>query len=124
MEETMKEAPVTITANELAHSLRAGSIDEIWNALTDEYFTGEMIPGSRRVPVDQVGREVARSGLARDRAIVVYCSGKTCPNSRQAAEKLIALGFTRVRLYEGGLEDWKQGGRGVELLRVPAAVNG
>ena len=117
----MADVPGTITIDELARGLRDGSIGELWNALTDEYFTGEMIPGSRRVPVDRVGREVRESGLAKDAPIVVYCSGPTCPNSRQAAEKLIALGYTQVRFFEGGLEEWKRAGRGVELLPVPAA---
>jgi len=116
----MKHALVTITTDELVQGLRDGSIGELWNTLTDEYFTGEMIPGSRRAPVDRIGREVAGSGLSKDTPIVVYCSGRTCPNSRQAAEKLVAFGFTRVRVYEGGLEEWKQAGRGVELLRAPA----
>jgi rhodanese-related sulfurtransferase len=103
-----------VSATELAERLRTGTVAEFWNALTDAYFTGELIPGSRRVPVDQVGREVARTGLAKDTPIVVYCSGPACPNSRQAAEKLIAFGFTDVTLFEGGLEEWKGAGYGVE----------
>jgi rhodanese-related sulfurtransferase len=30
-----------------------------------------------------------------------------------AAEKLVALGFTNVTLFEGGLEAWKGSGRSV-----------
>jgi len=104
----------TISATELAERLRAGTAREVWNALTDAYFTGELIPGSRRVPVDQVGREVTRAGTAKDTPIIVYCSGPTCPNSRQAAEKLVAFGFTDVTLFEGGLEEWKSAGLPVE----------
>lgn len=114
----MADAPTTITVDELARGLSDGSIAELWNALTDEYFTGEMIPGSRRVPVDRVGREVANSELAKDTAIVVYCGGPSCPQSRAAAEKLLSLGYTRVRLFEGGLEEWKRSGRGLETLPV------
>jgi rhodanese-related sulfurtransferase len=91
---------------------------QFWNALTDDYFKGEMIPGSRRVPVDSVGREVAQSGIADDTEIIVYCSGPTCPQSRAAAEKLTKLGFTNVALYEGGLEQWKAAGLQIERLPV------
>jgi len=105
-----------ISATQLAERLRAGEVAEFWNALTDAYFTGEMIPGSRRVPVDQVGREVAQTGLAKDTPIVVYCIGPACPNSRQAAEKLVAFGFTDVTVFEGGLEEWKEAGYGVETV--------
>ncbi len=89
---------------------------QFWNVLTDDYFTGEMIPGSRRVPLDKVGREVAESGLAKDAEIVVYCSGPACPQSHAAAEKLTALGFTNVSLFKGGLEEWKAAGLAVDRI--------
>jgi rhodanese-related sulfurtransferase len=109
----MSTVPI-ITVDALTQRLAAGSVVELWNVLTDDYFTGEMIPGSRRVPLDQVGREIATSRLARDTAIVVYCSGPRCPQSRAAAEKLVTLGFTEVRAFEGGLEAWKAAGQRVE----------
>jgi rhodanese-related sulfurtransferase len=46
----------------------------------------------------------------------------TCPNSRDAATKLATLGFTDVRLFEGGLEAWTASGRGVEILRRASAA--
>jgi rhodanese-related sulfurtransferase len=114
----MSQVPI-ISLDQLARALQSGPPRELWNVLTDEYFSGEMIPGSRRVPLDRVGREVAESGIAKDSAIVTYCSGPTCPQSKAAAEKLIALGFTNVRAFEGGLEAWKAAGR---LLEVPSEV--
>jgi rhodanese-related sulfurtransferase len=104
----------TVTAielDELTTRLREGSVAAFWNVLTDEYFTGELIPGSRRVPLDRVGREIASSRLPKDTAIVTYCSGPSCPQSRAAAEKLATLGYTKVRAFEGGLSAWKEAGR-------------
>jgi rhodanese-related sulfurtransferase len=111
----------TITTEELRERLSGGGALQFWNVLTDEYFHGEMIPGSRRVPLDQVGREVAGAGLAKDAEVVVYCAGPQCPQSRYAAEKLEGLGFSNVRAYEGGLEEWKQAGHDIE--RVAAAAH-
>ncbi len=111
-----------IDTDELANLLRSGSLDEFWNVLTIEYFTGELIPGSRWVPLDTVGRESRARHLDRGTRIVVYCSGKSCPNSRDAATKLATLGFTEVRLFEGGLEAWTASGRGVEVLRRQSAA--
>jgi rhodanese-related sulfurtransferase len=108
--------PRIITVDQLATTLRAGDYDEFWNVLTTDYFGGEMIPGSRWVPVDRVGREVTARSLDKDSRILVYCSGLSCPNSRDAGAKLATLGFTNVRVFEGGLEAWKAGGRGVEVL--------
>jgi rhodanese-related sulfurtransferase len=92
----------------------------VWNVLTDEYFTGELIPGSRRVPVDRLGEALRRSTLAKAAAIVVYCAGPSCPQSRQAADKLVAFGYTNVTVYEGGLEAWRAAGHGVVGTGQPA----
>lgn len=114
-------APRSITADELARAIAQGEMTECWNVLTDDYFTGEMIPGSRRVPVDHVAREVKNTGLAPDTPIAVYCSGPACPQSGAAGEKLAMLGFTNVRVFEGGLPEWKESGRAVEPASSPVA---
>jgi rhodanese-related sulfurtransferase len=88
--------------------------------LTDDYFTGELIPGSRRLPLDQLVQGVRASGAAKDAHIVVYCSGPACPQSRAAAEKLATLGFTNVHAFEGGLQEWKAAGHDVERLEAVA----
>ena len=99
-----------ISLDELTTELQLGKIDQFWNVLTDRYFDGTLIPGSRRVPLDQVGREVAGGAIPWDAAIVVYCANYDCPQSAQAVEKLRAFGYTNVRAYEGGLEEWAQSG--------------
>lgn len=99
-----------ITTEALAARLAVAAPFHFWNVLTDDYFHGEFIPGSQRLPSDRIGKEVARLALAKDAEIVTYCAGPTCPQSRQAAEKLIALGYTNVRAYEGGVEAWKGAG--------------
>ena len=103
----------TITTPQVAQRINDDVGVHVWNVLTDDYFKGELIPGSRRVPVDRLGEAVRRSTLAKDASIVVYCQGVHCPSSRQAAEKLAAFGFTRVEAYEGGLDEWKQAGFGI-----------
>ena len=47
-------------------------------------------------------------------AIVTYCSNAACPNSGQVAAKLSALGYTNVRKYREGIEDWVEAGLPVE----------
>ena len=108
-----------ITIHHLVELLKRRAIEECWNVVSDDDFTGELIPGSRRVPIDRIGRESTR--LPRDTAIVVYCSDAKWPVSKYAATELEALGFTNVRVFDGGLAAWKASGRGVEtLLRLVA----
>ena len=103
----------TISTDELSTRFAHDVGLHVWNVLTDEWFKGELIPGSRRVPADRLGEAVRRSTLAKDARIVVYCAGPSCPASRQAAEKLSVFGYTHVEAYEGGLEEWKKAGLGV-----------
>ena len=109
-----------ITINHLVELLKRRAIEEFWNVMSDDDFTGELIPGSRRVPSDRIVREAAR--LPRDVAIVVYCSNARSPSSKAAATELTVLGFRNVRVFEGGLTAWMASGRGVETLIRPAAV--
>jgi rhodanese-related sulfurtransferase len=50
------------------------------------------------------------AGLAKDREIVVYCGEVNCDLSLRVAEKLQALGFTRVMAYVEGFRAWDQAG--------------
>ena len=112
----------TISTQELEERLQQVTSLEFWNVLTDEWFKGEMIPGSRRVPLDTVGREVHDKNLPKDAEVIVYCGGPKCPQSRMAAEKLQTFGYTNVRAYEGGIEEWKELGHKVETVGQPVAA--
>jgi rhodanese-related sulfurtransferase len=112
----------TISTEQLQERLKHGNGLHFWNVLTDGYFKGEMIPGSRRVPLDTIGREVSNAKSPKDAEIIVYCGGPTCPQSLQAAQKLTDLGYTNVKAYEGGLEEWKNAGNQVEHLEQASAA--
>lgn len=118
---TPSAAPRRIELAELVDRLGESSRPELWNVLTDDYFTGELIPGSRRVPLDTVVRTARAERRERDAEWVVYCSGPDCPQSRLAAEKLAAAGYSNVRFFEGGLAAWKGSGRPVVANAAVAA---
>jgi len=81
----------------------------LWNVLTKEYYKPEAnIPGSKWIPVDTLTEKVANAMSKKDDVIVTYCGGLKCPASKQAAEKLVSLGFTHVSAFEGGLESWTE----------------
>ena len=112
----------TITVEQLAEALESNAVAELWNVLTDDYFTGEMIPGSRRLPLDRIVYGVRALRVAADAPIVVYCSGPACPQSGAAAAKLATLGYTNVQALEGGLQAWTEAGHAVEPVAVAAAA--
>jgi rhodanese-related sulfurtransferase len=50
----------------------------------------------------------------KDALIVAYCGGPGCEAWRKAADKLHALGYTNVRHYKGGIQEWKTSKQPVE----------
>lgn len=68
-----------------------------------EYMSGHLV-GAQSIDVtDAAAWNFRTSGLDPDLPTVLYCSAAPC--SQQAAEKLLALGFTQV--YDlGGIWDW------------------
>jgi rhodanese-related sulfurtransferase len=115
----MNDVRVLSTA-ELQQGLDRDSGLHILNVQTDQFFAGELIPGSRRIALDRLEDGVKE--LPKDAEIVTYCAGPACSQSTQAAQKLTELGYTNVRAYTDGLEGWKAAGREtVALQPVPAA---
>jgi len=78
---TEPAAVKTISTQEIRQRLESKRPVEFWNVLTDEWFKGENIAGSRRVPLDKVGNEVRSTHLPKNTEIVVYCGGPKCPHS-------------------------------------------
>lgn len=64
--------------------------------------------------VNLVAEDVAALAPAllpdRSAPIVTYCSGTTCPNSQAVATRLEKLGYTNVRQYRDGIQDWVEAG--------------
>ena len=54
----------------------------------------------------------------KDALIVTYCSNTACQTSRIAAEKLAKLGYTNVRRYEEGKQDWDEAGLELEVMAL------
>ena len=68
----------------------------------DEYQAGH-IPGAINIPNETIGSEALPQLPDKDQAILVYC--RSGNRSKQASEKLAALGYTQV-LEFGGILDW------------------
>jgi rhodanese-related sulfurtransferase len=83
-------------------------------ALPEQYFAKEHIPGAIRVDFEELEAQAPERLPDKDAAIVTYCASLTCRNSEIAANKLVALGYTNVREYAEGKADWIEAGLPVE----------
>ena len=69
----------------------------------DEYAAGH-IPNAINVPNESIGTSEIPELPDKDQLIMVYCrSGR---RSKEAAEKLVKLGYTNIVEF-GGILDWK-----------------
>jgi rhodanese-related sulfurtransferase len=74
-------------------------------------YAAQHIPGSMNIP--QGEERLFEARFDKDKTIIVYCASFDCPASGRVAKELTQRGFTTVYDYEGGLLDWKAGGKPV-----------
>ncbi|GAA4532311.1 MULTISPECIES: rhodanese-like domain-containing protein [Nonomuraea] len=98
-----------ITRDELKAAIDAGTVTVV-DALGGEYHAKRHLPGAIALVREDVDRLAPALLPDLDAAIVTYCSNPACPNSGQVADRLTALGYTDVRKYREGIEDWTDAG--------------
>ena len=67
----------TLTTKELQQRLKQGDKLEFWNVQTSPFFAGDLIPGSRRMPLNSLDRDA--TAVAKDAEIITYCGGPPMP---------------------------------------------
>jgi rhodanese-related sulfurtransferase len=90
-------------------------------ALPASYFDDAHLPGARNLPHDSDDATIAAVLPDRDATVVVYCSNLACQNSTILSRRLAQLGYTDVREYEAGKEDWIGEGLPVESTAMITA---
>jgi rhodanese-related sulfurtransferase len=103
----------TITRAELRDLIEANAVTVV-EALPAQYHEDSHLPGAINIPHTEV-RDLALELLPdKDAPIVVYCANLPCPNSGIATHVLRKLGYTDVRDYEEGKDDWREAGLPLE----------
>ena len=94
-----------VTRDELRAEIDAGTVTVV-DALGGDYYASQHLPGAIALVEAELGALAPQLLADRAAAIVTYCSNPACGNSQRVAEKLVALGYTNVRKYREGIEDW------------------
>jgi rhodanese-related sulfurtransferase len=99
----------TISREEVKAGIDAGTLTLV-DALPESYYAQQHLPGALNLVADNV--DTRADGLLPDKAaaIVTYCSNPACANSGQVAAKLEQLGYTNLRKYAEGIQDWVEAG--------------
>jgi rhodanese-related sulfurtransferase len=111
-----------ITRDELHEAIDAGTVTVV-DALGDGYYAQQHLPGALNLVEDDVAARASALLPDRDAAIVTYCSNAACGNSQAVAHRLEQLGYTNVRKYREGIQDWGEAGLPTES-GVPSASRG
>ena len=75
----------------------------ILDVRTPEEFAEKHIPGALNIPNETIGTAEIPELPDKDQLILVYC--RSGNRSKQASEKLVALGYTNIVEF-GGINDW------------------
>lgn len=95
-----------LIANQQGHTL----ID----ALPAGYYAQQHLPGAVNLVEADVAALAADLLPDKKATVVTYCSNEACPNSKAVARRLEALGYTDVRTYAAGIQDWVESGNPIE----------
>lgn len=114
----MEAALSHVTREELWGKIERREDFALVDALAPISFAASHLPGAISMPPETVDGRAARLIPDRDTAIVVYCSSSTCESSVTVGLRLIALGYTDVRHYSEGKQDWADAGLPLEGGRV------
>lgn len=91
-----------ITAEEAMNMMEEGKVTIVDVRTREEYNSGH-IKNAMLVPVEQIGEDSLEELPDKKAVLLVYCrSGR---RSRQAADKLVELGYEQVYDF-GGIIDW------------------
>lgn len=102
-----------ISRDELKSLIDTDAVTVI-DALPASYYDQQHLPGAMNLVEAEVD---ARAGqLLRDISapIVTYCSNAACGNSQAVANRLARLGYSNIRKYAEGIQDWTEHGLPVE----------
>ena len=103
----------TITRDQLKAAIDAGSVTVV-ETLRREHFEQGHLPGAIHIHYESVKDEAPGRLRELHAAIVTYCSNRACRNSEIAANQLTAMGYTKVRKYPGGKQEWAEAGLPLE----------
>ena len=78
--------------------------------LTPESYRRAHLPGAINLPPEQVRTLASELMPNRDFEVIVYCAGPSSHTSDDVARELLEMGYSNVRRYVGGKQDWMEAG--------------
>lgn len=74
------------------------------------YKKGHLEGAVNLTPKQITADSLAKVAPSKDTTLVFYCGGFSCPSSAKAAKAAHEAGYTNLKKFPGGLEEWEQKG--------------
>lgn len=108
----------TISRDELTEKIARHDKFRLVEILPEEAYHQAHLPGAINLPPDQVARLALKRLRDKDAEIVLYSDGADSHPSEDAARELAERGYTHVRDYAAGKQDWIDSGLPFESDKV------
>jgi rhodanese-related sulfurtransferase len=102
---------VDLGAGKLRELLKAESVVFVDARSMEEFELAHIKDAIHLARFDSSSIRLGLAGIAKDQAIIVYCSSINCPRGRAATGALMKAGFTHVTHYPPGwseLKSWEE----------------
>lgn len=101
--------PTLISRDDLKAALDDGKVIVV-DTLPESYYAQQHLPGALNLVESDVAARAPELLPDLGATIVTYCSNTSCNNSHAVAARLEKLGYSDVRRYREGIEDWHNAG--------------
>jgi rhodanese-related sulfurtransferase len=111
---TLMAFPIPVILGEVRELLRSGAVAV--DARAVELYADGHIAAAVSLPLGELDvlLEDFKRRVPLKTTLVTYCSGFGCPDSFDLGLRLIEEGYVDVRVYEGGLPEWRDAGLPIE----------
>lgn len=110
-----------VTRDELRDKIERGEDFVLVDALSTQHYERSHLPGAVSLPLEFV--DDAEEKLPdKEAEIVVYCMNEDCAASDEEVRELSEMGYTNVRHYPAGKQDWLQAGLPIEKGARPSKM--
>jgi rhodanese-related sulfurtransferase len=104
---------LSIGREELRHALDTGAVVVV-DALPAAPYRRRHLPGTLNLVEEDADTKARQVLPDTGAAIVTYSTDNACGRGEGLAERLRAMGYTDVRTYHEGIEDWVAAGLPVD----------
>lgn len=106
-----------ISRNDLRDAIETGSV-VVLDTLPASYYEQAHLPGALNLVESDVAALAPTLIPEKATPLVTYCSNAACGNSQAVANLLVKAGYTNVRKYRDGIQDWVEAGLPVQGTSV------